>query len=105
MTGIPEKPIFAVGQVTTDLPDPCGIGTRCDARDVDSTCLQVDDGKDGEVTSPFLVNTSTVLKSVAKIDFQCALRNVDHAGVRCRSGAGSMPFAFSTFPTVESAMW
>ena len=48
MTGIPEEPIFAVGQIATDLSDPCGIGTWCDAGDVDSTCLQVHDSKDVE---------------------------------------------------------
>ena len=48
MTGIPQEPIFAAGQIATDLSDPCGIGTRCDPRDVDSTCLQVHDGKDVE---------------------------------------------------------
>ena len=58
MTGIPQEPIFAVVQVATDLSDPCGIGTRCDPRDVDSTCLQVHDGKDVErdqsVPCPYL---------------------------------------------------
>lgn len=45
------------------------------------------------MTSPFRVQTSTVVKSVAKMNSQCAFRKDDHAVVRCRPGAGSMPCA------------
>ena len=57
------------------------------------------------VTSLLRVQTSTVVKSVAKIESQWAFRNVDQDAARWRSGAGSMPCALSTFATVESAMW
>lgn len=48
MTGSIEDPVFTVGQITTDLSDPCGIRTRCYTRDVDSPCFQMHDGEDVE---------------------------------------------------------
>jgi hypothetical protein len=54
------------------------------------------------VVSPSLVHTSTVVKSMAAIDSQWALRNVFQVVVPFRVGAGSMPFARRIFPTVVS---
>src|SRR5450755_1673097 len=54
------------------------------------------------VTKPFLVQTSTVVKSTASRTSQWAWRKVCQVVCRFRSGAGSMPCPFRMLPTVAS---
>ncbi len=43
VTGVLQEPVFTVSQVTAHLFHPRGIGTRCDACNVDTACLQMHD--------------------------------------------------------------
>ena len=47
-----------------------------------------------------MVHTSIVVKSIAPNTSQCDWMNVFHVVCRCRSGAGSIPWAFKMLPTI-----
>ena len=101
MTDILEESVFVISQVTADLLHPFGIRTRRNACNVHTSRLQVHNCQDIEgdqsPTRPDFDGGDVRGETRIPVSFQ-------ERGVRWRSGAGSMPCAFNTFPTVESAI-
>lgn len=82
MSSIHQEAVFAIGQISAGVLHPRRIGVGRDSGNLDPSSLQMHDRQDVKVVSPLPVQTSTVVKSVAKMQSRWAFKNVDHAIVR-----------------------
>jgi hypothetical protein len=82
-----KEAFFDVSDIARNLRHPSIVGVGRDAGDVDRSGGDVEEEQDEYVTSPLIVWTSTLRKSVAVRHSQWALRNVDHPVCRPLPGA------------------
>ena len=95
-----QESIKRIGQIPGHLLHPQFVGTGSATSEMNSPRGHFHDEEQVVRTSPPLVQTSTVVKSIALKTSQWALRKVFQVVRRFRSDAGSMPCSLRMLPTV-----